>query len=542
MPNASVHVDGTWNFDLGQEVPVHPVQRSVVRQSKGVVVGLHGVWLNAPSPDWPHSEWDGAVLGIASSPEAFDAVEGPLHGCHWNPETHTLQLHADFARQHPLFWFAHSDGLCFAFSVDVLVSMMKRQGLPVQPNPEAAAMLLTYGSVLGEATLVQGVQKLMPGTSLIWTPESTTLVRQSSLLEVARDLVEIRQASSALHKAFLESVASMVEANRASGCAQHTLLSGGLDSRLVTLATASLEDETSCLCFSAEGYLDHAISKAIAEERGLTYRFHNLSRGEYMMNTSSVLEYDGCVNYLASAHHRSALEHVQLASLGLLGSGQGANVLLTDNHAWGAEGAEVLAGFECYSGVRSEALSAALAAWEACPHPQLFKVENRGFLYTNSGAYSTVEFGVLWSPFTSRGFVKQALRLDPALVGNQRAYLAWISERFPEAQTHLWERYGVRPVPGLRLRLAQLRAKAHAKVGQIWPAWAPASMSPIQAWYDSSPKIQDFYRKTFHEHRSWLGLFPALRDAVERDFETMTVMNKSSVLTLLLASKSWFAS
>ena len=65
-------------------------------------------------------------------------------------------------------------------------------------------------------------------------------------------------------------------------------------------------------------------------------------------------------------------------------------------------------------------------------------------------------------------------------------------------------------------------------------------MSPIQLWHDSSPEIQDFYHETFRRHREALDLHPALRDAVERDYETMSVMNKASVLTLLLASKSWF--
>ena len=65
-------------------------------------------------------------------------------------------------------------------------------------------------------------------------------------------------------------------------------------------------------------------------------------------------------------------------------------------------------------------------------------------------------------------------------------------------------------------------------------------MSPIQQWHDASPEIQDFFTESFATHRSTLRHFPNLGPQVERDFESMSVMNKASVLTLLLASQTWF--
>jgi asparagine synthase (glutamine-hydrolysing) len=540
VSGASLMAAGAWHCAFGLVVPAHRVQRAVLRRRSSTLYGLHGVWLNAPSEDWEGESHADVVLETVSSPSSFEHVEGPLHGCSWNEDTHALLLHADFARQHPLFWHLHPDGLLFAFSVDRLVELMKDNGLAVDPNPEGAAMLLTYGSILGDQTLVRGVHKLMPGCTLIWTPEGCRMEPRTALHQIPRDLRDEREAIEALDAAFNGSILAMVEANRQAQCVQHNLLSGGLDSRLVTLATSRVEPGASCLCFSAKGYLDHTLSERIANDFALGYRFHDLSEGQYMMETASVWEYDGCVNYLASAHHRAALTKAVLPKLGLLASGQGANVLLTDDHPWDATGEEVLAGFEMYDGVLMLAKQPALAAWQSCPNPQVFKVLHRGFLYTNSGAYSTADFGVLWSPFTSQAFVQTALRLTPELIRRQRVYLAWMAQRFPRALDYAWERYGVPPVQGWRLRLAQVWAKVHAKLGKMWPVLAPQSMSPIQSWFESSPEIQDFYRKTFRQHREWLALHPSVREAVERDYETMSVMNKASVLTLLLASKSWF--
>jgi hypothetical protein len=332
----------------------------------------------------------------------------------------------------------------------------------------------------------------------------------------------------------------MHAANEAAGCASHSLLSGGLDSRMVALAWGRSNPDLSCLCFSARNYADHQISQKIARDRGWGYAFHDLGAGEYMTELDTVQEYDGCVNYLASAHHRSALSQTNLSRLGILGSGQGANVLLTDSFRWRQSGEEVLAGMMSYEGVSSTSFPAALRAWEACPHVQAFKILNRGFLYTNSGAYSTTDFGVLWSPFTARRFVLQALRLHPDLVSGQRAYLGWMAQHFPEALKYDWERYGVPPVRGMRLRLAQGAARIRAKIRKVLPQRFSSSMSPIDFWHDSSPSLQAFFSDTFDSHRAQLTHFPHLREAVERDFSGMNVMNKASVLTLLLASQTWF--
>ena len=219
---------------------------------------------------------------------------------------------------------------------------------------------------------------------------------------------------------------------------------------------------------------------------------------------------------------------------------QGANVLLTDSFRWRQSGDEVLAGMVSYRGVLDAALPSARRAWEACPGVQAFKIVNRGFLYTNSGAYSTVDFGVLWSPFTSRRFVLQALRLHPDLVSGQWAYLAWMAQHFPEALKYDWERYGVPPVRGARLRLAQGWARVRAKVQKHFPQRRTSSMSPLQHWHDTSPELQAFFADSFDAHRGQLLHFPHLREAVERDFSGMNVMNKASVLTLMWASQTWF--
>lgn len=541
FPEGKGVVDEGCHISIVMEEPRHAIQQGCLHLTEGCLFGAHGVWLNAEHPDWSSPAHLEELEHTVSEAVTYASVEGPLQAVHWSAATRTLQLHVDFARQHPLFWTKWSSGIVFAYSMDMLVSLMRRQDLEVLPDEESAAMLLTFGSIMGDGTLIQGVKKLMPGHTLTWTPDAVVVEERLPLADIERDITDTEESTDVLDEAFRLSVAQMVQANQYAGCDQHNLLSGGLDSRLVALATAQgLEGgRLSTLCFSAKGARDESISAALAERHGWTHRFHDLQEGGYMTVTDSVFEYDGCVNFLASAHHREALKAHPLPKLGLLGSGQGANVLLTDNHKWASSGSEVLRSMRLYAGVNEWARRSAKAAWEACGDVQTFRVVNRGFLYTNSGANSTAAFGVLWSPFVSAQFVRAALRLAPSLIEGQRAYLTWLAERFPQAAEHVWERYNARPVLGWRLRLAQTMALWKARFWRVWPWNSSASMSPVEHWMSSSSNIQHFYRDTFRRLSPLLSHYPHLRGQVERDYPNMSAVNKASVLTLLLATESW---
>ena len=543
LPGDALHlgVDG-FHLALAFRKPLHAVQKAVLHADADGIFGAHGVWMNAPERDWHDPQSKSHLRSAVASAAGFAETEGPLQGVHGDGIEKTLQLHVDVARQHPLYWTTCSWGILFAYSVEELLALMRAHAVPVTPDEEGAGLLLTYGSILGTRTLVRGVHKLMPGQTLTWTPDAVTTKERMPLEEIERDIDGFKEATSLLDDVFHDSVSQMVAVNRDAGCAQHNLLSGGLDSRLVALATARHLDGApmATLCFAAKDSLDASISASLAQEHSWQHRTHDLGHGEYMMNTETVGEYDGCVNYLASAHHRHALSKERLPNMGLLGSGQGANVLLTDNHKWGASGSEVLHAMTLNAATRGVCKDAAEEAWRATPNVQRFKMVNRGFLYTNSGAYSTAAFGVLWSPFTSGQFVRAALRLHPDIVNGQRAYLTWLAERFPAATHHVWERYNAKPVLGARLRRAQARALWGARLRRVLPLRTPKSMSPIELWMDSSPEIQHFYSDTFRRLSPWLQHYPSLEATVVRDFPTMNAMNKASVLTLLLATQAWF--
>lgn len=527
---------------IGVETPIHTVQQACLWADDDGVSVAHGVWLNSTELNWSAQAHAHMVKDVVSSPLAFAQVEGPLQGLRWNATKKALVLHVDFARQHPIFFKAFDAGIIFAHRLDLLISLMRLNGQPVECDSEGGAMLLTYGSILGDLTLIQGVKKLMPGHSLTWTSQNLVVQEREPLERLIRDVDNVEDAVELMHDAFNESVVQMCNTNAHAKCEQHNLLSGGLDSRLVALATSKHWNAgpLSMLCFSAENALDASISKAISWSHSWRHRHHNLANGAYMLDLSTTFHYDGCINYLASAHHYDALQTQALKGMGILASGQGGE-FFTDNHRWHFAGEQALRSLELYEGVRAKALSAGLQAWRDNPDIQRFKVFNRGFIYTNSAAYSTSEFGVLWSPIVSSRMVQLALRLDKKLLKNQRAYLHWIEMKFPEAQRHVWERYGTEPRRGFRLRLFQSWSLWQARFMRVFGMPKSGGMSPIDMWLQNNEEVRDFYDSTFEELKAWLDCYPELRPQVELDYPSMNAINKASVLTLLKATERYLS-
>ena len=89
----------------------------------------------------PHPwEWDDSNASQAL--DRFDEMQGPLARRAFRQRSPKLQLHVDFARQHPLFVCEHEQGVAFAHSLWRVVELMRTMGWPVEPDPKASALLV----------------------------------------------------------------------------------------------------------------------------------------------------------------------------------------------------------------------------------------------------------------------------------------------------------------------------------------------------------------------------------------------------------------
>ena len=103
----------------------------------------------------PNTHLVGRSSNASQALDRFDEMQGPLQGLRFVKQSLKLELHVDFARQHPLFVCEHDLGVAFAHSLWRVVELMRTMGWPVEPDAKASTLLVAHGAILGTRTLVR---------------------------------------------------------------------------------------------------------------------------------------------------------------------------------------------------------------------------------------------------------------------------------------------------------------------------------------------------------------------------------------------------
>ena len=162
---------------------------------------------------------------LLSNPEKFNTIEGPVQGCHFDQKSSTLTIHVDFARQHPIFYYSSDKVFVFAHSLEKLIGILKENDIVIRADENGAALLLSYASILGDKTIVQGVRKLMPGHSLVYVKGELKLINRDNLQNLERSITDKSKAIDMLDDVFSKATDAMVRANSELNADQINLLS-----------------------------------------------------------------------------------------------------------------------------------------------------------------------------------------------------------------------------------------------------------------------------------------------------------------------------
>jgi asparagine synthase (glutamine-hydrolysing) len=246
----------------------------------------------------------------------------------WDTARRRLVLTRDRMGVKPLYVAEGRHGLAFASEVKSLVAA----GL-VSPrlDPLGAELFMGWGFVPGPTTLFEGVRKLMPASTLVFEDGALTEEREywtpfdDPPADVGRDAAEDRER-------LLELLGTAVRARMVSDVPLGVMLSGGLDSSLITALMADASDRP-VKTFSV-GFAEDADANELADARRVAKR---LGTDHYELETSA-LDHPGLLD--------DALWHLEepIADLSCLGflllsrlaretvtvalSGQGADELL----------------------------------------------------------------------------------------------------------------------------------------------------------------------------------------------------------------------
>ncbi len=184
----------------------------------------------------------------------------------WDEPRRRLVLTRDRMGVKPLYYALTPDGLAFGSEIKSLLA-----GGLVEPRlvPLAAELYLAYGYVPGPRTLFEGVRKLAPATTLTW--EDGKLTGESVYWTPWEDAHPSGDSWEEDQETLLRLLRDSVRARMVSDVPLGVMLSGGLDSSLVTALMSEISTEP-VKTFSV-GFTEDGQANELADARRVARRF-----------------------------------------------------------------------------------------------------------------------------------------------------------------------------------------------------------------------------------------------------------------------------
>jgi len=468
-------------------------------------------------------------------------LRGVFRGFVHSDASNQLVLFSDHFARKPLY-SARTPLNGWAFSSDLLllVRLLRLLGAVPRLNESATYSLLTFGYMLGDETLVEGVRKVPPGSICVHgASESRTQYYQvRNEPEVTGDL---RRIVSNLDDLFRQAVERQVAKERDVGANHLVTLSGGLDSRTcLAYVLRGTHNDVTCLTFSESDYLDHTIARRIALDRGVAFAFVPLDGGGYLTESlqETVALNGGLVLYSGAAHQYHALRHIDCACYGILHTGQIGDLVLgsylSGPHHTPPDMATVrkCAYSRLLLGRGTSLTNARLAAYETS---EMFAFYERCVNGVFNGDRMTEAFLEPLSPFLDVDFAEYAFRISPRLRYQNGVYREWLRHSMPCMARYAWEKYGASPLlPHVALRAVRLSrigvgVLRHGRTGK------GLSMNPFGYWWTKNGGLQEWMNGQFLDTYALLHDHRELADDADRLFCSGTPLEKTQVLTLLEA-------
>jgi asparagine synthase (glutamine-hydrolysing) len=435
----------------------------------------------------------------------------------------------------PVYYWHEGTTLLCSGDLASLSDLLRTSGRTLSLNETAAMFLLTYGFILGDHTLIDGVQKLPPGHCLRYRDGQLNIERYHRFAENAGPAPnDSDECIEELDRLFRQAVHREYDKDREEGLRHAVTLSGGLDSRMTFMVAAEegFDDLVAVTC-SQGGYQDEQIARRIAADLRAEFICYSLDEGNYLLRElqDSVRANGGLVLYSGAAHLLGLLKRVDFRDLGMLHMGQLGDAVL-GSYLKKPRNIAPQPLTKAYAPDLLDAVrDAAQMAAEPFESNELFLLYNRGFNGVHNGTWLAHQFTECSSAFLDVDFLEFALRIPPELRFGESLYQKWIRRRVPAATRYVWERTKAKPGANplaIRFRQAVWLAgmAARGKLLQL-------SMNPFRSWYRTNPRLGEFMRQRWRAERDRLDAYPLVRRSAEQlmDYREQFSLRQAGALT-----------
>jgi len=481
--------------------------------------------------------------------EFFGNFSGSFSGVFYDKKKNKWLIFVDQIGSRQLYYTVNRNQLVISSEIKWITNYLRQTNQSFSIDSDGASLLLTYGYLLEDITLIKEIKKLNAGLYLLIS-EGRVQKKQYFLLDNTSD-IETTEADfiRQIDELFLDAVQAEFNKNSEYNYDNYLTLSGGLDSRMTLFAAKKLGyKDIINITFAQSGSLDTIIAQQISDDLKCEWIFKSLDNGLFLFNIDDITRINGgiALNY-GHLHQYSTYRLLDKTKIGVLHTGQLGDVVCGTFYNKPKDNDTFEIGDGAYS-KKNLHLIRELKLKYNYKNQEIFNFYNRGFTGANSGLIVAQEFSEPFSPFFEVEFLKKALSIPVNLKFDHKFYFKWILKMHPNAAKYKWEktnnlicarRFSVfdksfypNNIPAIIKRKLIRSQRENALKSKY------KSMNPLDFYYQTNHLLEKCWTEYFYSNINYLP--EELKGVAENMYKSGCALEKNMVISLVSALKLYF--
>lgn len=468
-----------------------------------------------------------------------DMLSGNFYGLLYDYSSKEWHIFTNHLGNKPIYKYFNVEEKTLIISSDLydLIKVIKELKLTFSIDELGAYYMLTFGYMLLDTTLISEIKKVNPGTILsykdgILKEEQYYFIDNENYLSDPENKV-----IDNMYELFRNSINQSFAKDEEYGYKHISYLSGGLDSRMISIVAKELGyKDITTLTFSENYSRDEKIARKIAADLGFENIFKSLNNGNFLMNIEKAVDANfGQIIYSGSAHLLDATNSINLEPYGLLHNGNLADVMHGDYIEGVKHTSPSLSNWAYSKRLLNKVSFMENTIKEKYNNEERFAIYNRGINAIYNGSISMLDKVETCEPFTHKDVIEYCTRMHPKDKYKEALFLKMIQKYYPEAINYKWQKWNLKPNKLNTMFMGTFAGKVFRVLdAQIQLHFSQSNnMNPFNRWYSNNTELRKFIDSYLKENIHVLSPYLNIKKDCEEIYNNGTVTEKTQVMTLV---------
>jgi asparagine synthase (glutamine-hydrolysing) len=468
----------------------------------------------------------------------FSLFRGPFTGCHFDSSSNSLYAYGNQTGDTAIYYYKLGEKLVVSSDFNLIFNFCKNNDICLTLNENAAINILTYGFLIEDNTVSGEIKRVKPGECLKITDYKCELFVYHRFHNVSEKKCTLSDASDIINISFRKAVKRCLDKDLEYGFSNHLIdISGGLDSRMVNFVAKELGYKNiTNISYSKNGSDESLFAYQTSMFLGNEYLFKPLDDLNFFYDVEDNVKMNfGSALYNGITGGKSLLSSLNFNKFGLEHTGMLGDVIIGSFCSSPLD----IAKDPTRIGLSDLIIPSYLG--EEYDNHEIFSMYTRGFQAAVTTHFLRRNYTEIVSAFIDVDFLQTCFLIPLEHRCKHKLYWEWISKYYPQAakipSTRIRQVNRKISLRSLGLSLVSKNKRQVIRILKKLKLYnlvqSPNDMNPMNFWYDTTPEIQEFYKKYYDDRINLLNNFPLLKKNVELLFTGEKQFDKSLAITVL---------